>query len=174
MGHGAVKSNHMTLTTRSRGLTESVRSSWRILLKEVTAFGLVGFTAFAVDLALFNLLLPHGSLKAKCASTIVSTLVAYLGNKHFSFSHRARTSVGRETSFFFGINLFWLAVSELVLGLFTYPLGYKGDHFVLNVVNLVTIVLGTVFRFWSYKRFVFLHPDRVKDADADLDLELAE
>jgi hypothetical protein len=32
---------------------------------------------------------------------------------------------------------------------------------VMNVVNLFTIGMGTIFRFWAYKRFVFLHPDRV-------------
>jgi len=31
-----------------------------------------------------------------------------------------------------------------------------------------------VFRFWSYKRFVFLHPDRVHSRDINLDEELAE
>ncbi len=159
-------------TTRER-VADRLRGSWRVLLKEVTAFGAVGVVAFAVDLGLFNLLLPHGTLKAKCASTVVSTLVAYLGNKHLSFSHRVRTGIGRETSYFFGINLFWLAVSEAVLSIVNYPLGYKGDHFVLNIVNLVTIAVGTVFRFWAYKRFVFLHPGRVRDdrvphSDAEL------
>ena len=39
---------------------------------------------------------------------------------------------------------------------------------------MATIGLGTLFRFWAYKRFVFLHPDRVHAADVDLDEELAE
>jgi hypothetical protein len=41
-------------------------------------------------------------------------------------------------------------------------------------VNLMTIALGTVFRFWAYKRFVFLHPDRVHAKNVNLDEELAE
>jgi hypothetical protein len=49
---------------------------------------------------------------------------------------------------------------------------------VMNVVNLFTIGLGTIFRFWAYKRFVFRHPDRVaaglpdrdpSDPDDDID-----
>jgi len=43
---------------------------------------------------------------------------------------------------------------------------------VMNAVNLVTIGMGTIFRFWAYKRFVFLHPDRVAaglDDDPDVD-----
>ena len=104
----------------------------------------------------------------------MATLFAYFGNRHLSFSHRARTSIGRETSFFFAINMIALVFAELVLALFAYPLDQRDDHLVMNVVNLVTIGIGTVFRFWTYKRFVFQHPDRVHSRDVDLDEELAE
>ena len=67
-----------------------------------------------------------------------------------------------------------LIISELVLGLFAYPLNQRHDHIVMNLVNLATLALGTVFRFWAYKRFVFLHPDKVNAPDVDLDVELAE
>jgi putative flippase GtrA len=164
----------MTAFTRVTALREHVRTSWRILLKEITAFGAIGLACLVIDLSLYNLLSPIGWLKAKCVSTIVATTVAYFGNRHLSFSHRARTSLARETSFFFAINLITLVVSELILGLFAYPLNQRSDHIVMNVVNLATIGLGTIFRFWSYKRFVFLHPDRIHASDADLDVELAE
>jgi putative flippase GtrA len=159
---------------RPSALREQLRGSWRILLKEISAFGLVGALALVIDVSIFAWLQPHGALKAKFVSTVVSTTFAYFGNRHLSFSHRARTSIGRETSFFFGINLVVLVISELVLALFAYPLNQRNDHLVMNVVNLATIGLGTVFRFWSYKRFVFLHPDSVRVRDADLDIELAE
>jgi putative flippase GtrA len=155
-------------------LREYLRSSWRILLKELTAFGLVGALALVIDVGLFTWLAPHGALKAKAVSTTVSTTFAYFGNRHLSFSHRARTSLARETSFFFGINLITLIFSELIIGLFVYPLGYAHGSTTVFFVNLGTIGLGTIFRFWSYKRFVFLHPDRVHSHDVNLDEELAE
>lgn len=164
----------MTATSGITSLRAHVRSSWRILLKEVTAFGAIGLVCLVVDLSLFNLLLPQGALKAKCVSTIVATVLAYFGNRYLSFSHRARTSIGRETSYFFAINLATLVFSELILGLFAYPLNQRHDQLVMNVVNFVTIGIGTIFRFWSYKRFVFRHPDRVHARDIDLDAELAE
>lgn len=151
-----------------------LRGSWRILLKEVAAFGVIGAIGLLVDLSIFNLLLHHGALKAKCISTIVSTTMAYFGNRYLSFSHRARTSLGRETGFFFGINLITLAFSEALLALFGYPLHERNDHFIMNAVNLATIAIGTLFRFWAYKRFVFLHPDKVHSRDVDLAEELAE
>jgi putative flippase GtrA len=161
-------------TIRPASLREHLRSSWRILLKEVTAFGLVGALAFVIDLGVFTWLAPHGALKAKAVSTVVATLFAYVGNRHLSFSHRARTSIGRETSFFFGINLVVLILSELVIGFFVYALHYGHASTMVFAVNVATIVLGTLFRFWAYKRFVFLHPDRVHSVDVDLDVELAE
>jgi putative flippase GtrA len=155
-------------------LREYIRTSWRILLKELAAFGVIGALAFAIDIGIFTWLAPHGALKAKAISTAVSTTFAYFGNRHLSFSHRARTSIGRETTFFFGINLITLIFSELVIALFVYPLGYAHGSGMVFFINLVTIGIGTIFRFWSYKRFVFLHPDKVHQHHVDLDEELAE
>lgn len=161
-------------TARKPRLRDYLRSSWRILLKELAAFGLIGALAFVIDIGIFTWLAPGGALKAKAASTVVSTTFAYFGNRHLSFSHRARTGLGRETAYFFGINLVTLIGSELILALFVYPLHYPHGSKTVFLVNLGTIVLGTVFRFWAYKRFVFLHPDKVHAQDADLDVELAE
>ena len=155
-------------------LREYLRNSWRILLKELAAFGLVGAVALFIDVGIFTWLAPDGALKAKAASTVVSTTFAYFANRHLSFSHRARTGLARETSFFFGINLITLIFSELIIALFVYPLHYAHGSRTVFLVNLVTIGLGTIFRFWSYKRFVFLHPDRVHERNIDLDEELAE
>lgn len=164
----------MTTSRNVSRLREYLRDSWRVLLKEVTAFGAIGAIALVIDLSLFAWLAPHGALKAKCVSTVVSTTFAYFGNRYLSFSHRARTSIGRETTFFFGINLITLLFSELIIALFVYPLGYDHGSLTVFMVNVATIGLGTIFRFWAYKRFVFLHPDRVHAHGPDLDVELAE
>lgn len=167
----------MTTSQTRTPLLAHVRASWRILLKELTAFGLVGAVAFAVDIGLFTWLthvVHTGALKSKCVSTIVSTTIAYVGNRHLSFSHRARTGLKRETGFFFAINGITLVFSELILALFVYGFGYGHASTMIVLVNIGTIALGTVFRFWAYKRFVFLHPDRVHAEDVDLDVELAE
>jgi putative flippase GtrA len=155
---------------------DRLRGSWRILLKEVAAFGTVGAVCFVIELGLFNLLLHQhiGPMTSKAISAGIATAIAYIGNRQWSFSHRARTGLARETSFFFGINLIALVGGELIIALFAYPLGYKNDHLVLTGANVLGIGLGTMFRFWAYKRFVFLHPDKVNSQAADLDEELAE
>ena len=158
----------------SQRLRDYVHGSWRILAKELTAFGAIGAIAFAIDLGLFTLLASDGALKAKAISTVASTVFAYFGNRYLSFSHRARTTIGRETATFFGINLVTLIFSEALIALFIYGFHYGHASSTVFVVNLVTIGIGTVFRFWAYKRFVFLHPDRIHAPDVDLDTELAE
>jgi putative flippase GtrA len=171
-----VQSGAMSTSLLSTSLLDHIRGSWRILVKEDVAFGIVGFISLGIDLGIYNLLLAHsvGVLTAKTISTIVATTFAYFGNLYFSFSHRARTSLGRETSFFFGINVVALLGGLAILALFAYPLHLKYDHFAMNVVNLFTIGLGTLFRFWAYKQFVFLHPDRVAAGLPDDDDELDE
>lgn len=145
----------------SSSLIDHIRGSWRILVKEIAAFGLVGAVGFVIDLSLFNLFFSDGQIVAKTISTTVATFVTYVGNRYLSFSHRARSKLGREAGFFFLINLIALLASLVVIGIFSYPLHFKHHLLVMNVVNLFTIGMGTVFRFWAYKRFVFLHPDRV-------------
>ncbi|SHH53816.1 Putative flippase GtrA (transmembrane translocase of bactoprenol-linked glucose) [Jatrophihabitans endophyticus] len=161
-------------TLRPSSLRDRLRGSARILIKELSAFGVIGAVAFVLDIGLFTLCASLGALKAKVISTAVSTTFAYFGNRHLSFSHRARTGLGREAAYFFGINLITLAFSLLVIALFVYPLDFDHESATVLVVNVVTIGLGTIFRFWAYKRFVFLHPDRVHARTVDLDEELAE
>jgi putative flippase GtrA len=85
----------------------------------------------------------------------VATVVTYLGNRYWTYQHRARGSVARELPVFvllngvaIGIGALCLAFSHYVLGL-TSPLA---DNLSGNVIGLG---LGTLFRFWSYRRFVF-------------------
>jgi putative flippase GtrA len=163
--------SRMTMITRLRAY---LADSWRVLLKEVSAFGLIGIVAMAMDLGVFAWLAPHGAVKAKIVSATLSTAFAYVGNRYLSFSHRARTSIARESAFFFAINGVSLLFSLGVIAIFVYPLHYRHDSVVVFLVNVATIGIGTLFRFWAYKRFVFLHPDRVHVHGAELSRELAE
>ena len=119
------KLSRVMTSLRPSTLREYLRGSWRILLKEISAFGIVGALALVIDSALFAWLVSARGAEGEgaCPPT-VSTTFAYFGNRHLSFSHRARTSIGRETSFFFGINLITLVFSELIIALFVYVLDY--------------------------------------------------
>jgi putative flippase GtrA len=153
----------MTIVDRRELLLDHLRSSWRILLKEVASFGVVGAVGFVAQVLIFNLCFHHdfGPLVSNAIAVPIATLITYVGNRNLSFSHRARSGLKREAGYFVGINAIAFVFSEILFALFAYPLHDKNDAFVMNLVNLIGIGIGTIFRFWSYKRFVFLHPDKV-------------
>ncbi|MEE6295852.1 GtrA family protein [Georgenia wangjunii] len=135
---------------------------WRKQLIELLQFGTVGGIAFIVDVGLMNLLrfgpgeiLGHKPLTAKVISVCVATLVAWIGNRYWTFSEKKRSSPTRELVMFLLVNaggmlvaVGTLAVSHYVLG-FTSPLA---DNIAANGVGLV---LGTAFRYVCYRYLVF-------------------
>lgn len=139
-------------------VTDSLRSPrWRNLLKELSAFGVVGAACFVLDLGLFQFLYGHlgvGAVTAKLASTLVSMTVAYVAHRYWSFAHRQRIGVGREYVLFAAINGVTLVLGLAVVALVRYPLG-QDSALVLQVANVASIGLGTVIRYLSYKRWVF-------------------
>ena len=142
---------------------------WRVLLKEISAFGVVGLVNLFIDIGLFNLLhfrVGLGPTTSNIVSAGVATTISYFANRHWSFSHRARTGLRREYTLFIVINLVALGISSVVIA-FTYYVISATDPFALNVAKIVGIGIGTVFRFWSYKRWVFPpHPEVVEPAQA--------
>ena len=141
----------------ARQLADRLETPWRVLAKELSAFGVVGIANLFVDIGLFNLCLKLGigPTTSNVVSTGVATTLSYFANRHWSFSHRARTALHREYLLFFGINLFALGISSAMVAATYYMFGLHG-RFALNVAKIVGIGIGTVFRFWSYKRWVFL------------------
>jgi putative flippase GtrA len=120
-------------------------------------FGVVGSVAFVVDVGLFNLLLhlTDKPLTSKTVSTIAATTVAYAGNRTWTFRRRSRSTVRREYSLFFLLNGVGMLIALTCLAISHYLLGYTStlaDNIAANVVGLG---LGTAFRFWSYRRWVF-------------------
>ncbi|SDX49638.1 Putative flippase GtrA (transmembrane translocase of bactoprenol-linked glucose) [Modestobacter sp. DSM 44400] len=135
--------------------------TWRLLLKELGAFGVVGGTCFVIDIALFQLLYAHlgvGAVTAKLLSTLVSMSVAYVGHRYWSFSHRARTGVRREYLLFTAINGVTLLLAVGIVAVVRYPLAQDGA-LMLQAANIASIVMGTVIRYLCYRRWVFPAPD---------------
>jgi putative flippase GtrA len=128
------------------------------LLREIVKFGIVGGLAFIVDVGLFNAL--HSLDKpvtAKLISGSVATVVAYLGNRAWTFRHRDRSGLtaDRELLLFFGLNGVGMGIAAGCLAVSHYGLGFTGNIADNIAANGVGLVLGTVFRFWSYRRWVF-------------------
>ncbi len=134
-----------------------LRDGWRVLLKELSAFGVVGGINFALDVGIFQVMyvvVGVDALVAKIVSTSITTTTAYFMHRHWSFSHRARTGVRREYPIFFLVNALTLALSLAMIGVVRYPLG-QTDALLLQLTNIASIAIGTVVRFAAYKRWVF-------------------
>lgn len=131
---------------------------WRMLIKEITAFGVIGIVNTVLYFAVFNALIHIGAVKANIIATIVSTTTSYFMNRHLTFRHRARSGLRREYMLFFVFNGVGLVISSGFLGAATYIFGVH-DRWWLNVVNVFAIAVATMFRFWSYRKWVFRHPE---------------
>ena len=138
---------------------------------ELAKFGTVGALAFVVDVGIFNLVLhlTNKPLTSKIISTVVAATLAYILNRAWSFRHRQRSSVHREYSMFFILNGVGLLIAVSCLGLSHYVLGLDSKLADNISANGVGVGLGTLFRFWSYRRFVWAAPAAVEEAAIDGD-----
>jgi putative flippase GtrA len=139
-------------------LIDGLRDRLGYFVRELMKFGVVGGIAYIVDVGLFNLCrsgLDLPPLRSKVVSVCVATTVAYFGNRHWTFRHRGRHGPGREYVTFFLLNGVGLVIAVGCLAVSHYLLGFTSllaDNIAANVIGLA---IGTVFRFWSYRRWVF-------------------
>jgi putative flippase GtrA len=145
-----------------------LRAYYRLghLVRELMKFGVVGSVAFVVDIGVFNLML-HATdkpLTSKTVSTVLATTVAYAGNRTWTFRRRSKSTVRREYALFFVLNGVGLLIALTCLGISHYLLGFTSRLADNIAANLVGLGLGTAFRFWSYRRWVF--PELLPEAAA--------
>lgn len=130
-----------------------------MLLHEVAKFGAVGGIGFVVQLGTTNTLhsgFHTGPLKAVVIGYIAATVVTFLGNKYWTYRHRVGNShVARESVMFVLLNLVGIVIQLAVTSFVTYGLGLK-DTLSYNVALIIGIGLGTIFRLFTYRRWVFL------------------
>lgn len=132
---------------------------FRHLIHEGARFGVVGGIGFLITDGGTNLLQAplHGWLKANVIATLAAMIVTYLGSRYWTFRHRERGGMGRETVLFFVLNGIGLGTQLACIGVTKDALGLT-DKFSLNVALFLGICLGTLFRFWSYRRWVWIAP----------------
>lgn len=130
---------------------------FRQLIHEGAKFGIVGVIGLIISDGGTNLLrsaFHMGWLTANVIATIVATAFAYVASRYWTFRHRERTTVRREGILFFCFNGVGLAIQLACLGFTVHVLGQTGKY-PANVALFIGIVLGTLFRFWSYRKWVW-------------------
>jgi putative flippase GtrA len=147
-----------------------VPGALRRLGAEVAKFGTVGALAFVIDIGLFNILratvLTDSPLTAKGISAIAATGFAYLANRHWTYRDRARTGYGRETLMFFATNAAALLIAWACLATTHYLLGLDSQLADNISGNVIGVALGTLFRFWVYRTWVFPEESPAADVPA--------
>ena len=130
----------------------------RHLVPELAKFGIVGGIGTVIDLggaALLHNAYHVDPLAAKAISLTAATIFTYLGSRFWTFRHRVNQALLREGTLFVALNIVGLAIAECVIALVTYGFGLKGA-LAYNAASVAGTGLGTIFRYFSYKKWVFL------------------
>ncbi len=133
----------------------------RTMLPEMLKFLVVGGLGTVIDLggaALLHSKYHFEPLAAKAVSVTLATLFTYLGSRFWTFRERENQSMRREAVLFFVLNVVGLLIAEAVIGLVTYVMGLRGP-LEYNAASFIGTGLGTIFRFYAYRKWVFLDPE---------------
>ncbi|MET9834778.1 GtrA family protein [Streptomyces sp. NPDC006385] len=151
-----------SVTLRVRG---AVRDVWR----EAAKFGIVGALAFVMDNGGYNLLvfgLPGGAeggvmrsapVQASVIATGTATIFSWVGNRYWTYRHQHREKLTQELTLFLFANIVGVAITAGTVFASRHLLGLES---VLsdNVARLFGWGLATLFRFFAYRRYVFVAP----------------
>src|SRR6516162_11553827 len=148
---------------------------FRQIIHEFAKFGIIGVIGLAITNIGYALFHSHGfgPVTSTTIATIIATIVAYIGNRYWSFRHRERTSVPREGTIFFVLNGIGLLIQDAVVAFNSYVLHLEHHKLAEFVALNVGIAIATLFRFWSYRKYVWAAPadDGGDGATAPLDAE---
>ncbi|MFF6993179.1 GtrA family protein [Streptomyces sp. NPDC010273] len=125
------------------------------LLREIARFGVVGGLGVGVNLAVFNLCRAVTSLPVvRCSliATSVAIVFNYLGFRYFAY--RQRDPHTAEFALFCFFSIVGLIIENGVLYVAAYDFGWDSP-LQSNLFKVLGIVCGTLFRFWSYRTWVF-------------------
>jgi putative flippase GtrA len=128
------------------------------LIPELAKFGVVGLIGSVIDLggaAYLHGALGVGPMVAKGLAILAATVVTYFGSRFWTFRHRVNQALLREGVLFFALNVVGLAIAEGVIAFTTYGLDQRGA-LAYNAASVAGTGLGTIFRYFSYKKWVFL------------------
>ncbi len=126
-------------------------------MREVAKFGAVGGAGVLVNFLAFNLVRSVTDLqvvRASVIATVVAIVFNYLGFRYFTYRDRDRGSRTKEMTLFLVFSAIGLVIENGVLYVATYGLGFDSP-LQSNVWKFLGMGIATLFRFWSYRTWVF-------------------
>jgi len=152
-------------------------SGLRRLVHEAAKFGAVGGAGLLVNLGVFNLMRHSTDLqvvRASVIATVVAIVFNYIGFRYFAYRDRDKGGRTKELTLFLLFSAVGLVIENGVLYAATYGFGWDSP-LQSNIFKFLGIGIATLFRFWSYRSWVFRAlPAREAVASAESFLEEAE
>jgi putative flippase GtrA len=143
----------------------------KFLYREIAKFGLVGIAGIFVNMIALNLLLSAGlrTVRASVVATIIAIAFNYIGFRYFTYRNADKSQRGKEVGLFVLFSVIGLVIQNGILYAATYGMGWDG-RLANNFWSLTGIGVATLFRFWSYRTWVFraLPAKAVEQAEAIL------
>ncbi len=162
----------MPVTATQSRLSTWAHGAMSTIWREILKFGIIGAIAFVIDVGVMNLLrhtvMIDKPTTAKLVSASIATVFAWIGNREWTFRHRRNRAAHHEFSLFVVTNGVALAIGAGAIAFSHYVLD-ETSLLADNVANIIGIGLGTLFRFWAYRAFVFsgeLEPGSASDRNS--------
>ncbi|MFK0124401.1 MULTISPECIES: GtrA family protein [Streptomyces] len=142
---------------------DAIKGMWR----EAAKFGVVGALAFVVDNGGYNLLvfgLPGGAqggpmntypVLASVLATSAAALFSWIGNRYWTYRHQHRERLTLELVLFLVANGVGLVITAGTVYASRHLLGLDSP-LSDNTARIMGWVLATLFRFYAYRRYVFV------------------
>lgn len=131
---------------------------YRRLFRELVSFGLVGTVGTTITFVGANVgrqWMSDSPLTTVVVPMMIATMVSYLLNRAWTFRDSDSDGSRSEVLLFFGLNGVGVVIQMLCMGVRSYSLHLTGA-FSYNVALVIGTALGAAFRYWSYKRWIFL------------------
>jgi putative flippase GtrA len=135
----------------------ALRARLSLMYREFAKFGAVGGAGVLVNIGGFNLVRHVTGLqtvRASVLATLVSIAFNYLGFRYFTYRDRDSVQRTKEMGLFFAFSCVGLVIENGVLYVATYGFGWD-TQVESNIFNFLGIGVATLFRFWSYRTWVF-------------------
>ena len=142
----------------------------RQLIDEFAKFAVIGIAGVFITNGIYDLLNLHlgiGPVTSATIATIIATIISYLGNRYWSFRTRQRTGVVRELIVFAVLNGIGLLIQDAAVAVNSYLLHLQHNQTAAFLALNVGIALAMLFRFWSYRRFVWVAPPARQAREAE-------
>jgi putative flippase GtrA len=140
-------------------------------------FCIVGGTGAIVQIGiqdLLHLMFGMGPLSAETVGIVAGMILTFFGSRYWTFADKrshGREFIRETYQFFFWAILGW-GIQEGIQAATWYGIGLKSG-FAYTVVTCFGIGVATVFRFWAYRKFVFINTPAAPVEAESLEPEIA-